>query len=398
MTDRQALTGIRILDFTQVLAGPFATQQLAQLGADVIKIEPRDGGDMTRGLASTDSDGMAPSFLTCNLGKRSITLDLKHADAKEVVNRLIATADAVVENFKPGTIERLGFGYEAAKAIKPDIVYASISGYGQSGPKSELPAFDGAIQAASGMMSISGHPASGPVRTGYFAVDMSTALNAAFAITAALFRRHITGEGQRVDVSMMDTAFMMQAPQISAYLTQGTLPELMGNRSPTKQPTANVFKTADGYVQVAAIKEPQVLGVMQAVGAAALYHEHPDPVDRVRATAAFNAALEPAFAAQSTAHWLKVLSERNIPCAPIQDLAESVGDKQVEHRLSLSRIPKPGAPDESVQVASASHISHPAPPQVQRPAPTLGEHTDEILAEIGYLADAIYSLRDSGVV
>ena len=202
----QAFTGIRILDFTQVLAGPFATQQLAQLGADVIKIEQRDLGDITRGLMSTGADGMAPSFLTCNLGKRSLTLDLKHARAKQIIHQLVATSDAVVENFKPGTIERLGFGYEALRAIKPDLIYASISGYGQSGPKSELPAFDGAIQAASGMMSVSGHPDTGPVRTGYFSVDMSTALNAAFAISAALFRRHQTGEGQRVDVSMMDTA------------------------------------------------------------------------------------------------------------------------------------------------------------------------------------------------
>ena len=152
---RQAFTGLRIIDFTQVLAGPFATQQLAQLGADVIKIEQPEAGDITRGLMSSGSDGMAPSFLTCNLGKRAIP-DLKHPKAKEIVHRLVASADAVVENFKPGTIDKLGFG-EALKAIKPDLVYASISGYGQSGPKSELPAFDGAIQASSGMMSISGH-------------------------------------------------------------------------------------------------------------------------------------------------------------------------------------------------------------------------------------------------
>ena len=186
----QAFTGIRILDFTQVLAGPFATQQLAQLGADVIKIEQRDLGDITRGRMSAGADGMAPSFLTCNLGKRSLTLDLKHDRAKQIIHQLVATSDAVVENFKPGTIERLGFGYEALRAIKPDLIYASISGYGQSGPKSELPAFDGAIQAASGMMSVSGHPDTGPVRTGYFSVDMSTALNAAFAISAMSRKQH----------------------------------------------------------------------------------------------------------------------------------------------------------------------------------------------------------------
>ena len=221
---QQAFTGLRILDFTQVLAGPFATQQLAQLGADVIKIELPQTGDITRGLMAVDSDGMAPSFLTCNLGKRSLALDLKHQRARDVIFRLAETSDAVVENFKPGTIDRLGFGYEAIRAVKPDIVYASISGYGQTGPKAELPAFDGAIQAASGMMSVSGHPDTGPVRTGYFSVDMSTAMNAAFAIGAALFRRHLTGEGQRIDVSMMDSAFIMQAAQVSTFLSNGSYP------------------------------------------------------------------------------------------------------------------------------------------------------------------------------
>ena len=223
MSQEQALTGVRILDFSQVLAGPFATQQLAQLGAQVIKIEQPVGGDMTRGLMSANSDGMAPSFLSANLGKRSLALDLKNPDAREIIHKLVAQADVVVENFKPGTIERLGYGYEALRAIKPDLVYASISGFGQTGPRAGLPAFDGAIQAYSGMMSISGHAETGPVRSGYFAVDMSTALNAAFAITAALLRRANTGEGQRVDISMLDTALFMQAPQMTGYLVTGSI-------------------------------------------------------------------------------------------------------------------------------------------------------------------------------
>ena len=296
---RQAFTGLRIIDFTQVLAGPFATQQLAQLGADVIKIEQPEAGDITRGLMSSGSDGMAPSFLTCNLGKRAITLDLKHPKAKEVVHRLVASADAVVENFKPGTIDKLGFGYEALKAIKPDLVYASISGYGQSGPKSELPAFDGAIQASSGMMSISGHPESGPTRTGYFSVDMSTALNAAFAISAALFRRHLTGEGQRIDVSMLDTAVVMQAAQMSNYLVTNTLPELMGNRSPTKSPTANVFASADGFVQIVALREAHVKALFTLLGVADMYDTYPEPAIRIAHTDEINAVIKPALATQA---------------------------------------------------------------------------------------------------
>ncbi|NJN51209.1 MAG: CoA transferase [Gammaproteobacteria bacterium] len=197
-----AFDGIRILDFSQVLAGPFATAQLAQLGADVIKIEQPGSGDQTRGLmAGKDDDQMSPSFLTCNLGKRSLTLNLKAPAARAVVEKLVMRADAVVENFTPGVMERLGFGYDALARLKPDIVYCSISGYGQSGPKARLAAYDGAIQAASGMMEINGYADTPPTRTGYMPVDMATALQAAFALSAALYRRQVTGAGQRLDVA-----------------------------------------------------------------------------------------------------------------------------------------------------------------------------------------------------
>ena len=338
---RQAFTGLRIIDFTQVLAGPFATQQLAQLGADVIKIEQPGAGDITRGLMSTGSDGMAPSFLTCNLGKRAITLDLKHTKAKEVIHRLVATADAVVENFKPGTIDRLGFGYEALKAIKPNLVYASISGYGQKGPKSELPAFDGAIQASSGMMSISGHPESGPTRTGYFSVDMSTALNAAFAISAALFRRHLTSEGQRVDVSMLDTAVVMQAAQMSNYLVTNTLPELMGNRSPTKSPTANVFASADGFVQIVALREAHAKELFKLLGVGELYEQFPEPTLRINHTDQINPIIKPLIAARPSQYWLDELGKLGIPCAPIQTLDEVAAEPQFDHRLIFTESPDP---------------------------------------------------------
>ena len=395
---RQAFTGLRIIDFTQVLAGPFATQQLAQLGADVIKIEQPNAGDITRGLMSYGSDGMAPSFLTCNLGKRAITLDLKHPKAKEIVHRLVASADAVVENFKPGTIDKLGFGYEALKAIKPDLVYASISGYGQSGPKSELPAFDGAIQASSGMMSISGHPESGPTRTGYFSVDMSTALNAAFAISAALFRRHLTGEGQRIDVSMLDTAVVMQAAQMSNYLVTNTLPELMGNRSPTKSPTANVFASADGFVQIVALREAHVKALFTLLGVADMYDTYPEPAIRIAHTDEINAVIKPALAAQSSAHWISELGKLGIPCAPIQTLDEVAAEPQFDHRLIFTEIPNPQTPDASVKVVSAGHVSEPAPPKVQRPSPSLGQDNDNVLGELGYSEHDIAELRAQRVI
>lgn len=393
----QALTGIRILDFTAVLAGAFATQQLAQLGADVIKIEQPGVGDVTRGLMASASDGMAPSFLTCNIGKRSLGLDLKNPAAKAIIFKIIQNCDAVVENFKPGTIEKLGFGYEAVKAVKPDIVYASISGFGQEGPKSKLPAFDGAIQASSGMMSITGHPESGPTRTGFFSVDMSTALNGAFAITAALFRRHVTGEGQRVDVAMFDTALIMQAPQMTAYQMSGTLQELMGNRSPTKQPTANVFATSDGFVQVVALKESQIKSLLRAIDQEDFFAGYEDATDRVRGTDAWNEMLNPIFAAETTQHWLSILADASVPAAPIRDHAETATDEQLDHRLIFADNPAPSG-NGVVKVVSASHVTSPAPPTVQRPAPTLGQHNQELLLEIGYSDAQIAQFHAENVI
>jgi len=269
----QAFAGIRILDFSQVLAAPFGVQQLAMLGADVIKIEQPGSGDMTRGLMNSSGDGMSPSFMTCNLNKRSITVDLKQPAATDIVHKLVQHCDAVVENMRPGVMERLGFGYATLRQIKSDLVYCSVSGYGQTGPKASLPAFDGAIQASSGMMSLSGHPETGPVRAGYFAVDMATSLNMAFALSAALFRRQATGLGQHVDVAMMDTAVAMQGPQFSAHFVKGTIPTLLGNQSPTRNPTANVFTTADGYIQIIALKQAQVEALFQVLGIEQQLHQ-----------------------------------------------------------------------------------------------------------------------------
>ena len=394
----QALTGVRILDFSQVLAGPFATQLMAQLGAQVIKVEQPVGGDMTRGLMSASSDGMAPSFLAANLGKRSLTLDLKNPKAKEIVHKLVAEADVLVENFKPGTIERLGFGFEAMKAIKPDLVYASISGFGQTGPRANLPAFDGAIQAYSGMMSISGHAETGPVRSGYFAVDMSTALNAAFAITAALLRRTNTGEGQRVDVSMLDTAMFMQSPQMTGYLVTGKAPELNGNASPTKQPTSNVFASSNGYVQVIAMKETQVQALFTELGMPERYAEFNEPTVRLARRDEVHGLIAPMIAAQTTEYWLEALDAIGVPVSAIQDFPTIAEEPQLAHREVFVEQAHHLHPNQSVKVVRAAHVAEPGNPSIQGPTPTLGAHTDDILGELGYSVDQIKAMRDEGMV
>ena len=394
----QALTGVRILDFSQVLAGPFATQLMAQLGAQVIKVEQPVGGDMTRGLMSASSDGMAPSFLAANLGKRSLTLDLKNPKAKEIVHKLVAEADVLVENFKPGTIERLGFGFEAMKAIKPDLVYASISGFGQTGPRANLPAFDGAIQAYSGMMSISGHAETGPVRSGYFSVDMSTALNAAFAITAALLRRTNTGEGQRVDVSMLDTAMFMQSPQMTGYLVTGKAPELNGNASPTKQPTSNVFASSNGYVQVIAMKETQVQALFTELGMPERYAEFNEPTVRLVRRDEVHGLIAPMIAAQTTEYWLEALDAIGVPVSAIQDFPTIAEEPQLAHREVFVEQAHHLHPNQSVKVVRAAHVAEPGNPSIQGPTPTLGAHTDDILGELGYSVDQIKAMRDEGMV
>ena len=394
----QALTGVRILDFSQVLAGPFATQLMAQLGAQVIKVEQPVGGDMTRGLMSASSDGMAPSFLAANLGKRSLTLDLKNPKAKEIVHKLVAEADVLVENFKPGTIERLGFGFEAMKAIKPDLVYASISGFGQTGPRANLPAFDGAIQAYSGMMSISGHAETGPVRSGYFSVDMSTALNAAFAITAALLRRTNTGEGQRVDVSMLDTAMFMQSPQMTGYLVSGKAPELNGNASPTKQPTSNVFASSNGYVQVIAMKETQVQALFTELGMPERYAEFNEPTVRLARRDEVHGLIAPMIAAQTTEYWLEALDAIGVPVSAIQDFPTIAEEPQLAHREVFVEQAHHLHPNQSVKVVRAAHVAEPGNPSIQGPTPTLGAHTDDILGELGYSVDQIKAMRDEGMV
>jgi crotonobetainyl-CoA:carnitine CoA-transferase CaiB-like acyl-CoA transferase len=394
----QALTGVRILDFSQVLAGPFATQLMAQLGAQVIKVEQPVGGDMTRGLMSASSDGMAPSFLAANLGKRSLTLDLKNPKAKEIVHKLVAEADVLVENFKPGTIERLGFSFEAMKAIKPDLVYASISGFGQTGPRANLPAFDGAIQAYSGMMSISGHAETGPVRSGYFSVDMSTALNAAFAITAALLRRTNTGEGQRIDVSMLDTAMFMQSPQMTGYLVTGMAPELNGNASPTKQPTSNVFASSNGYVQVIAMKETQVQALFTELGMSERYAEFNEPTVRLARRDEVHGLIAPMIAAQTTEYWLEALDAIGVPVSAIQDFSTIAEEPQLAHREVFVELAHHLHPNKSVKVVRAAHVAEPGNPSIQGPTPTLGAHTDDILGELGYSLDQIKAMRDEGMV
>ncbi len=397
----QAFEGIRIIDFTQVLAGPFAVMQLALLGAEVIKVEQPETGDQTRGLMSnTRNQGMSPSFMGMNLNKKSITLNLNSVEAKEIVKKLVLEADVLVENFKAGTMQRMGLSYEELLVVKPDLIYCSVTGYGQNGPKAGEAAYDGAIQASSGMMSQTGHPTTGPTRTGFMPVDMSTALNTAFAISTSLYRKAQTGKGQYIDVAMMDTAVVMQAAQYDNYLNQGNLVGLLGNASPTKQPTANLFPTKDGFIQVTALSQSQIEKLFDALGK---LEELEQPIfktseARVKNSDAVKKFLSEALKRNTTSYWMTNLSKAGIPVAEVRELPEVIEDPQFESREVFESIVSPLKSDESVTLVKAGYVMSKDGPTVHLNPPKLGEHTNEILGSLGYSEASISEFRQAGII
>ena len=399
----KAFAGIRVLDFSQVLAGPSCTQQLALLGADVIKIEEPTAGDQSRGILA-DNDigriGMSPYFLSMNANKRSMTLDMKHPRAAEVLARLTAGADIVVQNFRPGVLTRLGFGYEAVRAIKPDIIYCSISGYGQEGPFAAAPAYDGAVQAVSGLMAVTGQPDGPPTRVGSSIVDLSTAMMAAFAIASALFRRSVTGEGQHLDVAMFDTALALMAPMANVWMNTGRAPERLGNASPAYVPTADSFPVGGGEILIAALTERQWQGICTAINRPDL---PTDPrfttTNARRANApALRAVLIEAFASADAAEWEKRLSAAGVPAAPILTLQDALKHPQLAHRNIVSRLPGALGIDREVALSGSGFTASPDGPEVVALPPAKGQHTADVLREAGYSINEIEALRAERVV
>ncbi len=399
----KAFEGVRVIDFSQVLAGPFAAGQLALLGADVIKIEQPGQGDQMRTMMANNELAalkLSPTFLGVNTNKRGITIDLKHPDASQIVHRLLSGADVVIENFKAGVIERLGYGYEAVRTVKPDIIYCSISGYGQQGPMAGKAAYDGAIQAASGMMSVTGTPDSGPLRVGYMPVDISTGITAAFAISSALFRRTQTGESQHLDVAMLDSAITLLGPNIAKYLMVGQTTERVGNASPTAQGTANTWATMDGHIQMTVITDAMT-AKMCAV------FEQPELADdprfasvqgRVEHADEIVAIIGGILAEKSTAAWIESLGNAGVPVAPVHSIDQLMNFPQLEHRGVMMTMPAPPGMEGEISVTGAGFHASNGEPEGTRAGPLLGQHTDEVLAEIGYDDDAIRAFRETGAI
>lgn len=396
------LEGIRVLDLTHVLAGPFCTYQLGVLGADVIKIEPPDNPDMTR------EEGVVPSlndaaygtyFQAQNAGKRAITLNLKDAAGRDILRRLIETADVLVQNYAGDALEELGFGYDAVSAIQPSLIYCTLTGFGRTGPKANHPAYDVVIQAFSGLMSANGTPETGPVRVGPPMVDYGTGAQAALAISAALLQREKTGSGQRIDVSMLDAALMLMSANVTDTLTTGKPPQPHGNNHP-HYAGYRTFETADGLLMVGAWTNRQLSRLLEALGEterARLVLEMPRA--SVGGMVAGDADLISShLKARSAEQWETILNNSRVPAARVRTLDEALDHDQVKSRRVVQQAGPAhtgdGPPAFPVAAFSYDHGS----PDLQRPPPHVGEHTDEVLADVGVSATEIAALRKAGTL
>ena len=391
--------GVRILDFTRYLAGPYGTYQLALLGADVVKIESR-GGDETRSqLVSPEwaERKMPPGFLAVNGNKRSITLDLRRPEAVEVVKRLAAKADVVWENFRPGVMDKLGLGYEALSSINSRLIYCAVSGFGHTGPERATAAFDGKLQAMSGIMSITGEPAGGPMRAGFAICDTIGGMTAALAVASALYQRTHTRQGQFVDVAMLDAALAFIPGPVSEYTVAGIEQRQIGNGSVSRKPTANRFRARDGYIVLAVLTERQFVSLMRTIGRAEALDDprFKDWAARTDNVAALREVIESGLAADDPKSWEARLSAADVPCARIWTIDEIVEHPQLEHRDVLQTVDSRYGPMRLV--GAGFRLAH-GSPGIDREPPMLGEHTDEILAEAGYARAEIERLRRDAVI
>ncbi|HEY8290593.1 MAG TPA: CoA transferase, partial [Acetobacteraceae bacterium] len=306
-------TGVRILDFTQVLAGPYASYQLALLGADVVKIERRGGEDMRRTPLSREwaERGMAPSFVAVNGNKKSLTLDLQKPAAVDVVLKLAAQADVVMENFRGGVMDRLGIGYKVLSAVNPRLIYCAISGFGQTGPFSNEAGYDGKMQALSGIMAITGHAEMGPTRAGFAVCDVLSGATAAFAVSSALFQRTHTGKGQFIDVSMLEASLAFLTTQVADFTVAGHHQEQAGNQAISRKVTANLFRAKDSYLLLAVNDEKQYRNLMTALARTDVFDDprFADWFLRKENEAALRAIIEDALAAEHAKTWERRLND-----------------------------------------------------------------------------------------
>lgn len=393
----QPLDDLLVLDLTRALAGPYCTLMLADMGARVIKIETPGSGDDTRGWGPPFVGGESSYFLGVNRNKESLTLNLKHPDGQGVFRRLLERAAVLVENFRPGTMDRLGLGYETVHALNPRLVYAAISGFGQDGPYRERVAYDLILQGMGGLMGTTGEEGGPPVKVGVAVTDIAAGMFAAYGILVALRSRDRTGRGQLVDAAMLDSQVAWMTYQAGYYFATGENPRRLGSAHPSLVPY-QAFRTTDGYLNVAVGSEAIWARFVQAIGAP---HLAADPrfatnPERVRHRDLLLPLLAPIFETKTTLEWSRILAGAGVPAGPIYLLSDLFGDPQVRHRhmvvemdhAKAGRIKQTGVP---VKLSET-------PGRLASPPPLLGEHTDRILMELGYSPEEIAAMRVHGAI
>lgn len=393
------LSGIRILDLTVMTAGPVGTMVLADMGADVIKVEEIGLGDLSRNLGTVFVAGEAAQFLSQNRNKRSLRLDLKHPKGREAFLRLAAGCDVVTENFRPGTLDRLGVGYEAVRRVRPDIIFASVSAFGQDGPYAHLPANDPIVQALSGVMAMTGEADGPPARIGNPYPDFGGAMLLGFGVVTALLHRMRTGQGQRISTSLLDGAVFSSIPRDGETLITGAAPPRLGSAHPTFVPYQNFRAQDGGWFFLSCFTEKFWRSLCEAIGDPSLGD---DPRfarnrDRCAHRDVLIPLLEAAFARAPLAEWLERLARHQVPAAPIQDLHQALrDDPQLKHNgtLVVQQHPTAGR----IETLAGPIRMAATPPSYRRPPPRLGEHSEEVLGEFGFTAGEIAELMELGAV
>ncbi|MEL6919636.1 MAG: CoA transferase [Pseudomonadota bacterium] len=397
----QPLEGIRILDATHVLAGPFAGYQLSLLGADIIRVENPNGGDIVR-INDKNPDRramkMGLGFLTQNANKRSVALNLKTPEGQEAFKKIAATCDVVVENFRPGKMKALGLGPEDIQTVKPDIIYCSITGFGQSGPLVDRPAYDHIVQGMSGIMSVTGTEASGPVRAGFPLVDYLAGQMAAFAISAALIQRERTGKGEVIDCAMLDVALSIMGPSVTEWSIAGRRPGRPGNRPYSGSPFSGCYETADGMIVVVGNTMAQAERLCQAVGLEHLlddervadWQAHPELVEEMQGQ------FEAVFATKSGLEWEDILNAVSVPCGKVRDVPEVLAEPHVEARKALHSVFVPSL-NETIRVPGLGCTIGGENGRVRSAPPELSENANDVLQEAGYSKDEIARMKKLGI-
>ncbi|MDX2417293.1 MAG: CoA transferase [Xanthomonadales bacterium] len=398
--NKQIMQGVRVLDLTNVLAGPFATLHLALLGAEVIKIERPGSGDLARKrgtLTELNEQLMGTSFLAQNSNKKSVTLNTKSPEGKDIFKRLVKDADVLVENFRPGVMDRLELGYDILKEINPGLIYCAISGFGQTGPDAKKPAYDQIIQGLSGEMAVNGDERLNPLRTGFPVCDTVGGLNGAFAIMAALYHRERTGEGQLIDIAMLDSIMPMMGWVAANLLIADRDPVPMGNDNFTAAPSG-VFSTGDGLINIAANKQEQWESVCNVLGLPELKTDERFEKRDIRRQnrKQLTPLLEGKLAARGTDEWVELLNAKGVPSGAILSLRDALHQPQIKHRETLKEVPVDGIGN--IPLFNLTAKFEKTPGDITSPPPRLSAHTAEVLAGIGITEDELAELQAKRIV